>query len=68
MLNTEKMNLQEKMVLFTNVLRNQGMLISIRTTSTAVLLLEQHEKDFEEKHIYYSLKSIYLKDMSEITK
>ena len=56
------------MVLFTNVLRNQGMLISIRTTSTAVLLLEQHEKDFEEKHIYYSLKSIYLKDMSEITK
>ena len=65
MLNTEKMNLQEKMVIFTNILRNQGMLISIRTTSAAILMLVQYEKDFEEKHIYYSLKSIYLKDMSD---
>lgn len=68
MYNTEQMNMDEKIVLFTNVLRNQGMLISIRTTFTASIFLKKYVNNFEEKQIYYSLKAIYLKDMSDENK
>lgn len=65
MVDTQQMSIQEKTVLFTNILRNQGMLISIRTTSMAAVLLQKFENLFDEKEIYYSLKAVYLKDMSD---
>lgn len=55
----------EKTILFTNLLRNQGMLVSIRTTQMAVIILRRYKTIFSENELYYALKSIYVKDMGD---
>lgn len=58
----------EKLVLFSNRLRNEGMLVSIRTTTTAKQFLEQNKDRITDDQLYSVLKAIYLKDKDDVRK
>lgn len=57
--------MEKEVVLISNYLRNEGMLVSIRSTTLACTFLETMKDSMSDDEIYHSLKAIYVKDISD---
>ena len=60
--------MEEEVVLLSNYLRNEGMLVSIRSTTRAHIILSNMREKMSYDELYCSLKAIYVKDMDDVNK
>ena len=58
----------ESIITLSNLLRKDGMIVSIRSSTTASWFWENYHEDIDEAHLKESLKCIYVKNKEDEVK